>query len=134
MQIVHGDLSINNIVIFREPLPYPPAKPVKSKKGTTTTSTNLQMTSRVTQSGTQQAQVQSVSAPHAGVEETILVVGVIIDYDYARELKIEMDRTSVCLGLNSSALVHTELFSSSGNSTFHVTRSSGQNKAWQIYS
>ena len=82
----------------------------------------------------QQAQVQSVSAPHAGVDGTILVVGVIIDYDYAHELKIEMDRTSVRLGLNSSALVHTELFSSSGNSTFHVTCSSGQNKAWQIYS
>lgn len=100
----------------------------------TTTSTNLQTTLRVTRSVTQQAQVQIVCAPPEGVDETIPVVGVIIDYDYAHELKIEMDRTPVCLGPNSSALVHTELFSSSGNSTFHVTCSSGQNKARKIYS
>ena len=104
-KIVHGDLSVTNIVIFREPRAHPPGRPVIVKKNISTSSKS-NTTVRVTQS---EAEVQAVqAAPLTGVDDSIPVVGVVIDYDYARKLGTLMDRTSVRFSLDYSILINTQ--------------------------
>ena len=102
--MVHGDLSINNIVIYRTPLAHPPLKPSILKKGPPKL-TNPNMTTRVTRNTTRQEQASVVPAPLTGLDESIPVVGTVIDYDYARPINTLMDKTSVRLSLNCSVLV-----------------------------
>ncbi|KAF8157510.1 hypothetical protein BJ912DRAFT_859288 [Pholiota molesta] len=79
-KMVHGDLSINNIVIYRAPGP----NPVVLKKG-----------ARVTRNIASNLGTSSIMpAPLAGLEENIPVVGTIIDYDYARRTNTLLDKTS----------------------------------------
>jgi hypothetical protein len=103
-KMVHGDLSINNIVIYRAPLAHPPLKASALKKGTTMP-TNPNMTTRVTRNITHQQQASAVPAPLAGLDESIPVVGTVIDYDYARSIDTLMEKTSVRLLLNCSVLM-----------------------------
>ncbi|KJA13104.1 hypothetical protein HYPSUDRAFT_209822 [Hypholoma sublateritium FD-334 SS-4] len=96
-KIVHGDISVNNVVIFREPQSHPPASPIKIKKPTikkTSTKKPDTTTAQVTQNAVLQAQGPILPAPLTGVTDHIPVFGVVIDYDYARFLNIIMDRTS----------------------------------------
>jgi hypothetical protein len=96
--MVHGDLSINNIVIYRAPPARPPLKASTSKKGTSAP-TNPSMTTRVTRNTTLrelQQQASVVPAPLTGLDESIPVVGTVIDYDYARSVDTLMEKTSVC--------------------------------------
>jgi hypothetical protein len=102
-KIVHGDLSINNIVIYRAPLACPPASTLK--KGTTMP-TNPNMTTRVTQNIALQHQASVVPAPLAGLDESIPVVGTVIDYDYARSIDTIMEKTSGTLPFMPLAALH----------------------------
>jgi hypothetical protein len=115
--MVHGDLSINNIVIYRAPLEHPPSKASTSKKGTTMpTNPNMNMRRNVYQ---QQGSV--VPAPLTGLDESIPVVGTVIDYDYARLINTRMDKTSVRLSLELFCHHAQLFFSSSGNFTLYAT-------------
>ncbi|KAF8878790.1 hypothetical protein CPB84DRAFT_1852271 [Gymnopilus junonius] len=76
-QMVHGDLSINNIVIYRNPLPHPPISLRKGAKWLPA-SASVQMT--------QHKSAAFMLAPSEGLKEKIPVSGVVIDYDYAREI------------------------------------------------
>ena len=120
--MVHGDLSINNIVIYRAPLAHPPLKASTSKKGTTVpTNPTPNMTTRFTRNFAHQQQSSAVPAPLAGLDESISVVGTVIDYDYARSVDTLMDKTSVHLSLNSSVLVlNCFFFFFSGNFTLYA--------------
>ncbi|KJA19574.1 hypothetical protein HYPSUDRAFT_69143 [Hypholoma sublateritium FD-334 SS-4] len=89
-KLVHGDLSINNIVIFHTPTSHPPSKAPASKKGTN----NPNIVTQITRGASRQVQAMIVPAPLAGVDDVIPVVGTIIDYDYARALKTLLERTS----------------------------------------
>lgn len=77
-------------------------------------------TTRVTRSVTHPAQASVVPAPATGLEEAMPVVGIVIDYDYARAINTLMERTSVRCLLNCSILVLSRLFFLSGNLTFYV--------------
>ncbi len=124
-KIVHGDLSVTNIVIFREPRAHPPGRPVIVKKSITTSS----QANTTAQAIHSQTEVQATpAAPLTGVDDSIPVVGVVIDYDYAREIGTLMDRTSVRFSLVYFILVYTHSFA--GNSAFHATCSSRQEKTW----
>ena len=107
-KIVHGDISINNVVIFRDPESHPPASPIKINKPTikSTTKKPNTATAQATQNAAPKAQGPILPAPLTGVTDRIPVFGVIIDYDYARLLNTIMDRTSVCLELNSFIFIH----------------------------
>ena len=107
--MVHGDLSINNIVIYRAPHEHLPSKASALKMGTTM-STNPNMTMRATRN--------MQAAPPSGLDESIPVVGTVIDYDYARSIDTRMGKTSVRLFLSCSVLV---LIFSSGNFTLYAT-------------
>ncbi|KJA18805.1 hypothetical protein HYPSUDRAFT_119793, partial [Hypholoma sublateritium FD-334 SS-4] len=89
--IVHGDLSINNIVIYRSPHPQPPKpKPKRESKPKRVSKSKraAQLKSEDTGDGT------VVPATAEGVDEHIPVTGIVIDYDYARKVGTRMDRTS----------------------------------------
>ena len=104
-KIVHGDLSVTNIVIFRKPRAHPPGRPVIVKKNITTSS-KPNTTVQVTRS---EAEVQAIqAAPLTGVDDSIPVVGVVIDYDYARKIGTLMDRTSVRFSLDYFILINTQ--------------------------
>ncbi|KAF8968353.1 hypothetical protein BDZ97DRAFT_1655208 [Flammula alnicola] len=90
---VHGDLSVNNIVIYRSPLARPPSK-ASNLKINTTKRTNVNMPLRVTRNIAQQEQASFIPAPSTGLDEDIPVVGTVIDYDYARPIDTNMQRTS----------------------------------------
>ena len=60
-----------------------------------------------------------------GLDESIPVVGTVIDYDYARSIDTLMDKTSVNLSLYFPVLAELFFFSS-GNFTFYATRCSRQ--------
>jgi hypothetical protein len=81
--IVHGDLSINNIVIYRTPLSCPPQNTLPRKVSARKTTAKTQAT--------------FTSAPTEGLTETIPVTGVVIDYDYARNIGTTTEKTSVRL-------------------------------------
>jgi len=81
--MVHGDLSINNIVIYRSPLARPPSKASLPSSST-----------RVTRNIARQQQALVLPAPLTGLDESIPVVGTVIDYDYARPIDTLMERTS----------------------------------------
>ena len=108
--MVHGDLSINNIVIYRAPLARPPSKASLPSSST-----------RVTRNIARQQQGLVVPAPLTGLDESIPVVGTVIDYDYARPIDTLMERTSVHLSLNCSVLVLNFFFFPSGNFTLYAT-------------
>ncbi|KJA20813.1 hypothetical protein HYPSUDRAFT_141584 [Hypholoma sublateritium FD-334 SS-4] len=86
--LVHGDLSPNNIVIFRDPSDRPPPRSTKSRKGSTSG------TSRATRSSTRHGGASIKPAPTSGVNDNIPAVGTIIDYDYARPVGTVLERTS----------------------------------------
>jgi hypothetical protein len=113
--MVHGDLSINNIVIYRSPHARPPLKASTLKKGTMPTSST-----RVTRQIAHQQQASVVPVPLTGLDESIPVVGTVIDYDYARSIGTLMERTSVHPSLNCSVLV-LNFFFPSGNFTLYAT-------------
>jgi hypothetical protein len=110
--MVHGDLSINNIVIYRTPLDHSPLRASTSKKGSTMP-TDPNMTMRVTRN-----MHQRQAAPPSGLDESIPVVGIVIDYDYARPTDTLMEKTSVCLSLSCSVVV---LIFFPGNFTLYAT-------------
>ena len=115
--MVHGDLSINNIIIYHAPLARPPLKASTLKKGTTIpTNPNT----RVTWNITHQQQASVVPALLTGLDERIQIVGTVIDYDYARSIDTLMEKTLVRLSLNCSVLMLNYFFSS-GNFTFYAT-------------
>jgi hypothetical protein len=116
--MVHGDLSINNIVIHHAPPAHPPSKASISKKGTAVP-TNPNMTLRVTRNMAHQQRV--VSVPLTGLDESISVIGTVIDYDYARPIDTLMEKTSVRFLLNYSVLVLNCFFFPSGNFTLYAT-------------
>ncbi|KAF8957875.1 hypothetical protein BDZ97DRAFT_1669192 [Flammula alnicola] len=108
---VHGDLSINNIVIYRSPPAHPPPPKASNLK-----STDDNMPMRITRHTTQQHLAPFVLAPLTGLDEDIPVVGTVIDYDYARPIDTNMQRTSGTLpfmpldaldNLNSGKYIHT---------------------------
>lgn len=71
-EMVHGDISINNIVIHRAP--------------------SLASPDQVSVGGVPLAQP---AVPPEGLQEGIPVTGSVIDYDYARKLGTIMAKTSV---------------------------------------
>ena len=79
--MVHGDLSVNNIVIYRTPLPHPPSR--------------KEVSVRITRASSAMAQAAFTPAPTEGLIESIPVTGIVIDYDYARKLGTAMEKTSV---------------------------------------
>jgi hypothetical protein len=58
------------------------------------------------------------AAPLSGLDESIPVVGTVIDYDYARSIDTLMEKTSVRLFLSCSVLV---LIFFPGNFTLYAT-------------
>ena len=121
--IVHGDLSVNNIVIYRTPLPHPPSR----KDGE-------ELSARTTRTSSAMARAIFTPAPTEGLKESIPVTGIVIDYDYARKVGTTMDKTSVRLrhSLDCSALIFTSFFTL-GHLAFHAACLSSQKKSWQIY-
>ena len=120
--MVHGDLSINNIVIYHTPLTHLPLKPSILKKGASKL-TNPNMTTQVTWNPLCQEPALVVPALLAGLDESIPVVGTVIDYDYACPINTLMDKTLVLLLLDCSVLILNcnLFFSSSGNFTLYST-------------
>ena len=102
--MVHGDLSVNNIVIYHTPLPHPPsdASPRKGAK---------ELSARMTRASLAMARAEFTPAPTEGLTESIPVTGVVIDYDYARKVGTAMEKTSVRLrhSLNCSVLIFISL-------------------------
>lgn len=82
--LVHGDLSVNNIVIYRTPPPLNPS-PKKDAK---------ELSVRMTRAGLAKAQAAFTPAPKEGLMESIPVTGIVIDYDYSREVNTAMEKTS----------------------------------------
>lgn len=97
--MVHGDLSINNIVIYRAPLARPPPSKPSAVKKAAAAPTNPNAMVRVTRGVGHQQKVLVVPAPLTGLDESIPVIGTVIDYDYARSIGTLMERTSVRLSL-----------------------------------
>ena len=95
--MVHGDLSVNNIVIYRSPLQHPPLKDHDGKRPL----------ARTTRASVATAQAAFTPAPKEGVTEDLPVSGIVIDYDYARKIGTTTEKTSVCLprSQNCSALI-----------------------------
>jgi hypothetical protein len=87
--MVHGDLSVNNIVISRTPLPHPPSNP-SPRKGA------KELSVQMTQASSAMAQAAFTPALIEGLMESIPVTGIVIDYDYARKVGTIMQKTSVC--------------------------------------
>ncbi|EDR08797.1 uncharacterized protein LACBIDRAFT_296227 [Laccaria bicolor S238N-H82] len=71
-EMVHGDISVNNIVIYRSPLPHSPPKD--------------QPLVRTTQASVVTTHAAFMPAPTEGVMEDLPVSGIVIDYDYARKI------------------------------------------------
>jgi len=94
--MVHGDLSINNIVIYRTPPPRPPSNPLR--KGA------KELPAQTTRASSAMAQAAFIPAPKEGLAESIPVTGVVIDYDYARKVGTAMEKTSVRLAIPWVAL------------------------------
>ncbi|KJA25531.1 hypothetical protein HYPSUDRAFT_134549 [Hypholoma sublateritium FD-334 SS-4] len=89
--LVHGDLSINNIVIFRAPAACPPPpRTFVSKKG----AAKPNIAARITRTASRQQRTPMIPAPLGGVDDSIPVVGTIIDYDYSRPLNTLLEKTS----------------------------------------
>ena len=108
--MVHGDLSINNIVIYHTPLEHPPPRPSILKKGAPKLA-NSNMSTQVTQNTTRQEQASVVPALLAGLDEGIPAAGTMIDYNYAHLINTLMDKILVHLSLNFSVLIlHCNLF------------------------
>ena len=90
--IVHGDLSINNIVIYCTPsshLPLNPSKP-SGKMGP-----KELLALQITWASKAAAQAAFIPAPKEGLTKSIPVTGVIIDYDYSCKVDTVMEKTSV---------------------------------------
>ncbi len=94
--MVHGDLSVNNIVIYHTPLPHPPSNPGAKEPS-----------ARMTRGSLAMAQAVFTPAPTKGLTESIPVTGIVIDYDYARKIGTAMEKTSVRPhhSLNCSVLI-----------------------------
>ena len=75
------------------------------------------MTTRVTRNISHQQQAPVVPAPLTGLDERIPVVGIVIDYDYARSIDTLMERTSVRLSLDCTVLM-LKFFSLQGTLPF----------------
>ena len=73
--MVHGDISITNAIIVRDPAP------------------------RVKPKGPSKKEIRAAIAEQEAADENMVTYGLIIDYDYARSIGTEMDKTSVCLFL-----------------------------------
>ena len=88
--MVHGDLSINNIVIYRTPLSHPPpdSLPRKDNKAASVRKPRASLAAA-------KAQATFTPAPKEGLTETIPVTGIVIDYDYARNIGTTTEKTSV---------------------------------------
>lgn len=84
-ELVHGDLSVNNIVIYRFPLSHPPPKDQDGK----------QPLPRTTRASVATGQTAFTPAPKEGVTEDLPVSGIVIDYDYARKIGTTTEKTSV---------------------------------------
>jgi hypothetical protein len=84
-ELVHGDLSINNIVIYRFPLTHPPLKDHDGKQPFPPT----------TWASVATAQAAFTPAPKEEVTEDHPVSGIVIDYDYARKIGTTTERPSV---------------------------------------
>lgn len=92
--MVHGDLSVNNIVIYRAPLPHPPLDSLP----------RMELPGRRTRA----AQAAFTPAPVEGLAESISVTGIVIDYDYARLVGTTMEKTSGTLPFMSLASLDKE--------------------------
>ena len=93
-KLVHGDLSINNIVIFRDPSVQSHTKAPAHRKGSAQVSST---STRVTRNTTRQQQALLAPAPLTGIDDNLPVVGTVIDYDYSRAVNTPLDKTSVRL-------------------------------------
>jgi hypothetical protein len=129
--IVHGDLSINNIVIYRTPSSHPPSNPSKpSGKMGPKELPALQMT----WTSKAAAQAAFIPTPKEGLTESIPVTGVVIDYDYSRKVGTVMEKTSVASPLFPELFsIHILFFFASGHLTFHDACLFGPREAWHIY-
>ena len=112
--MVHGDISVNNIVIHRSPPAHAPSNP--SRKDAKEPSV------RMTRASSAMAQKAFTLAPSEGLMEDIPVTGIVIDYDYARNAGTVMEKTSVCPrhSLNCSVLILIFFFTL-GYLAFHAT-------------
>lgn len=81
-KVVHGDLSVNNIVIHRSPLARAPSR-------------NSLASNTKPANSTKNPAIEC--AESTGVTEDIPVTGIVIDYDYARKLGVVMEGTPVHL-------------------------------------
>ncbi|KJA24702.1 hypothetical protein HYPSUDRAFT_135753 [Hypholoma sublateritium FD-334 SS-4] len=70
VKLVHGDISITNLVIVRDPAP------------------------RVEPKGTGRRHLKAAVTEQAALDESMPTYGLVIDYDYARPIGTEMDKTS----------------------------------------
>ena len=88
--MVHGDLRIKNIVIYRTPLSDPPPNtlPRKNDKAVSVRKPQASLAAA-------KAQAMFTPAPTEGLTETIPVTGIVIDYDYARNIGTTTEKTLV---------------------------------------
>ena len=92
-ELVHGDLSVNNIVIYWFPLSHPPLKDQDSK----------QPLPRTTQASMATGQT-AFTPPKEGVTEDLPVSGIVIDYDYACKIGTTTEKTLVHLCRSQNCL------------------------------
>ena len=85
-ELVQGDLSINNIVIYYFPLSHPPLKDQDGK----------QPLPQTTWASMATGQTGFTHAPK-GVTEDLPDSGIVIDYDYGWKIGTTMEKTSVTL-------------------------------------
>jgi hypothetical protein len=84
-KLLHGDISINNIMIYRFPLPHPPPKDCDGQ---------LPLACAASASvATEQAVF--TSAPPEGVTDDFSVSGIVINYDYACKIGTTTEKTLV---------------------------------------
>ena len=84
-KLVHGDISVNNIVIYRFPLPHPPPKDCDGQSPLACAASASVATE----------QAAFTPAPPEGVTDDFPVSGIVIDYDYARKIGTTTEKTSV---------------------------------------
>ena len=125
--MVHSDLSINNIVIYRTPLSHPP----NTLSGNGIKAASAQRTQASL--AAMKAPAMFTPAPKEGLTETIPATGIVIDYDYTCKIGTTAEKTSVhpCHFLACSIL--NFMIFALGYLAFHATCLSGQKKSRGIY-
>ena len=97
VKLVHGDISITNLAIVRDP------------------------DERVEPKGPGRQHLMAAVAEQAALDERMPTYGLVLDYDYARPIGTEIDKTSVCLFL-ICFVIYTYNFHSSGNGAVYAAR------------